>query len=137
MDEQLGSFLLSLSEFLLFFVVAAGLTVVFVLAYTRVTRHNEFALIKEKSTAAAVAFSGSMVGFALPLASVMIQSVTVVEMLLWGLVALIVQLLVYQLIRLPMPRISERIEANEVAAGMWLGACSLVAGILSAASMTT
>jgi putative membrane protein len=137
MDEQLGSFLLSLSEFLLFFVVAAGLTVVFVLAYTRVTRHNEFALIKEKSTAAAVAFSGSMVGFALPLASVMIQSVTVVEMLLWGLVALIVQLLVYQLIRLPMPRISERIEANEVAAGMWLGACSVVAGILSAASMTT
>jgi len=137
MDEQLGSFLLSLSEFLLFFVVAAALTVVFVVAYTRVTRHNEFALIKEKSTAAAVAFSGSMVGFALPLASVMIQSVTVVEMLLWGLVALIVQLLVYQLIRLPMPRISERIEANEVAAGMWLGACSLVAGILSAASMTT
>jgi len=67
----------------------------------------------------------------------MTQSVTVVEMLLWGLVALIVQLLVYQLIRLPMPRISERIEANEIAAGIWLGTCSLVAGILSAASMTT
>jgi putative membrane protein len=137
MDEQLSSFLLSLSEFLVFFVVAAALTVVFVLAYTRVTRHNEIALIKEKSVAAAVAFSGSMLGFALPLASVMIQSVTVVEMLLWGLVALVVQLLVYQLIRLPMPRISERIEGNEIAAGMWLGACSLVAGILSAASMTS
>ena len=137
MDDQLNSFLVSLSEFLLFFVVAVGLTVVFTLAYTRVTRHNEFALIKEKSIAAAVAFAGSVMGFALPLASAMTQSVTVVEMLLWGLVALIVQLLVYQLIRLPMPRISERIETNEVAAGIWLGTCSLVAGILSAASMTT
>ncbi len=53
------------------------------------------------------------------------------------MVALIVQVLVYLLIRLPMPRVSERIEADEVAAGIWLGACSMVAGILNAASMTT
>ena len=78
-----------------------------------------------------------MIGFALPLASTMINSVTVVEMVLWGLVALIIQVLVYLLIRLPMPRISERIEADEVAAGNWLGTCSVVAGILNAASMTT
>ena len=137
MDEQFGDFLTNLSEFLLFFVVAAVLTVVFVLVYTRITRHNEIALIKEGSTSAALAFSGSLIGFALPLASTMINSVTVVEMVLWGVVALIVQVLVYFLIRLPMPRISERIEGDEVAAGIWLGACSLVAGILNAASMTT
>ena len=67
----------------------------------------------------------------------MVNSVTVVEMVLWGLVALIVQVLVYLVIRLPMPRISERIEADEVAAGIWLGSCSIVAGILNAAAMTT
>ena len=74
---------------------------------------------------------------AIPLASTMISSFTVLELALWGLVALVVQILVYFLIRLPMPLISERIEANEVASGIWLGACSLVAGILNAASMTT
>jgi putative membrane protein len=58
-------------------------------------------------------------------------------MVLWGLIALVVQVLVYLLIRLPMPRISERIKADEVAAGIWLGATSMVAGILNAASMTT
>jgi putative membrane protein len=137
MSEQFGDFLASLSEFLIFFVVAAMLTILFVVIYTRVTRHNELALIKKNSTAAAVAFSGSLIGFALPLASTVINSVTVVEMVLWGMVALIVQVLVYLLIRLPMPRISERIEADEVAAGIWLGACSMVAGILNAASMTT
>ena len=66
----------------------------------------------------------------------MISSNTVVELALWGLVALVVQILVYFLIRLPMPRISARIESGEVAAGIWLGAGSLVAGILNAASMT-
>ncbi len=137
MSEQFGSFLASLSEFLIFFVAAALLTIVFVVVYTRVTRHDELALIKKNSTAAGIAFAGSLIGFALPLASTMINSVTVVEMVLWGVVALIVQVLVYFLIRLPMPRISERIEADEVAAGIWLGACSMVAGILNAASMTT
>ena len=62
---------------------------------------------------------------------------TVLEMALWGGVALIVQLFVYFLVRLPMPRISQRIEDDELAAGIWLGATSLVAGILNAASMTS
>ena len=137
MSELFGNFWVNFSEFLIFFVVAAVLTILFVVIYTRVTKHNELALIKENSTAASVAFSGSLIGFALPLASTIINSVTIVEMVLWGLIALVVQVLVYLLIRLPMPRISERIEANEVAAGIWLGACSLVAGILNAASMTT
>ena len=137
MSELFGNFWVNFSEFLIFFVVAAVLTILFVVIYTRVTKHNELALIKQNSTAAAVAYSGSLIGFGLPLASTIINSVTIVEMVLWGMIALVVQVLVYLLIRLPMPRISERIEANEVAAGIWLGACSLVAGILNAASMTT
>ncbi len=137
MNEQVVTFLTNLSEFLIFFVVASALALFFVFVYTRVTRHNELALIKENSTAAAVAFSGSLIGFALPLASTMINSVNVIELVLWGVIALIVQVLVYLLIRLPMPRISERIQKDEVAAGIWLGTCSLVAGILNAASMTT
>ena len=137
MNEQLEHFLANLTEFLAFFIAAALLVLIFVVVYTRVTRHNELALIKNNSTAAALAFSGALIGFALPLASTMINSVTVVQMVLWGVVALIVQVLVYLIIRLPMPRISQRIDAGEVAAGIWLGTCSIVAGILNAAAMTT
>ncbi len=137
MNEQVVTFLADLSEFLLWFVVASVLALSFVFVYTRATKHDELALIKKNSTAAAVAFSGSLIGFALPLASIKIYSLNVIELVLWGVIALIVQVLVYLLIRLPMPRISERIEADEVAAGIWLGTCSLVAGILNAASMTT
>jgi len=41
MSEEIGPFLESLSEFLIFFVVAAVLTILFVVIYTRVTRHND------------------------------------------------------------------------------------------------
>jgi len=136
MDVQLGLFWTGLSQFLLFFVAAAVLTLVFVVIYTRVTRHNELELIRQNSMSAALAFSGSLVGFALPLASIMIHTPTVVGMVLWGVVALIVQILVYLLLRLPMPKLSERIDNGEMAAGIWLGACSIVGGILNAAAMT-
>ncbi len=137
MTDLFGDNLADLQDFLAFFVVAVILTIIFVGVYSTVTRHNEIKLIKENSTAASIAFSGSVIGFALPLASAMVNSVTILEMVVWGVVALIVQIVVYLLVRLPMPRISERITANEVAAGIWLGATSLVAGILNAASMTT
>ena len=136
MAEELNRFLTDLPDFLAFFVVSLLLMIVFVAVYTSVTRHNEIKLIKENSVAAAVAFSGSMIGFALPLASAMIGSRTILELIVWGGVALIVQIVVYLLVRLPMPRVSERIEKNEIAAGIWLGALSLTAGILNAASMT-
>ncbi|MCG8511379.1 MAG: DUF350 domain-containing protein [Rhodospirillales bacterium] len=136
MNREFEVFLASLSEFLIFFVISAVLVILFILIYTRITRHNEIELIKQNSTAAAVAFSGSLIGFALPLASTVISSQTVLDLLLWGAIALIVQVLVYMLIRLPMPRISQRIEDNEVAGGIWLGSASLVAGILNAACMT-
>lgn len=136
MVEQLSSYLTDLTDFLAFYVVSLLLMIVFVAVYTSITRHSEIKLIKENSVAAAVAFSGSMIGFALPLASAMISSRTILEMIVWGVVALIVQIVVYLLVRLPMPRVSERIENNEIAAGIWLGASSLIAGILNAASMT-
>ncbi len=136
MNGNIELFLANLTEFALFFVVAAILMVVFVIIYTAVTKHHEMALIKQNSVAAALAFSGSLIGFALPLASTLIHSLTLLELVLWGLVAMVVQIFVYFLLRLPMPGISDRITANETAAGLWLGACSLVAGILNAASMT-
>ena len=136
MSLQINEFLASLVDFLYFFGVAVVLTIIFMVIYWAVTKHNEFKLIKENSVAAAVAFSGAIIGFALPLVSVMVNSIGISDMVLWGGVALVVQIVVYFLVRLPMPRISERIEANEISAGIWLGSASLVGGMLNAASMT-
>jgi putative membrane protein len=137
MAAQIAESLGGLPAFLAFFATAAVLTVLFVLIYTRITRHDELALIKQNVPAAAVAFSGSLIGFSLPLASAINNSADLIDMILWGIVALVVQLIAYVIVRLFMPKVSQRIEAGELAAGIWLAAASLAAGIINAASMTT
>jgi putative membrane protein len=137
MEFQIEEFIGKFGEFFNFFIVAVLLTLIFTVIYWKVTSHNEFKLIKEKSIAAAVAFSGALIGFALPLVSVMLNSTNVIEMAQWAVVAMVIQIFVYFLVRMPMPKISERIENNEIAAGIWLGVASLVGGMLNAASMTS
>jgi len=137
MEFQIEHFIGKFGEFFTFFIVAVLLTLIFTVIYWKVTSHNEFKLIKENSIAAAVAFSGALIGFALPLVSVMLNSTNVIEMAQWAVVAMVIQIFVYFMVRMPMPKISERIENNEIAAGIWLGAASLVGGMLNAASMTS
>ena len=122
--------------FLAYFLIALLFTGVYAFVYTWLTPHNEMALIKENKPAASVAFGGSLIGFVLPLASVIENSIDLADMALWGSVALIIQVLAFFGLRLFMPKISERIANNEMAAGIWLGAISIAAGLLNAACLT-
>jgi putative membrane protein len=72
----------------------------------------------------------------MPLAIAITNSVSLVDVLIWGVVALLVQIAIFYLVRLPIPKISERIEKGEMASGLWLGVTSSAGGLLNAASMT-
>jgi putative membrane protein len=52
------------------------------------------------------------------------------------LIALCIQLVVFYIARIPVPDLSQRIAAGELAPAIWLGLASLAAGVLSAASMS-
>ena len=129
-------YLAGLPLFLGYFGIALVLTAIYVFIYTMITPHKEMPLIKENKPAASIAFAGSLIGFVLPLSSVIENSVDIIDMALWGAVALIVQLATFFVLRLFMPKISEKITNNEMAAGIWLGAISVAAGLLNAASLT-
>lgn len=130
------STLAGLGEFLIFFCIAVALAALYLAIYTWATAHNEFALIRQNVISAAVALGFSLVGFALPLASAIVHAQNVLDCLVWGLVALAVQILAYWLVRIVMPNLSERIASGEMAAALFLGAASLTAGIINAAAMT-
>ncbi|CAM3830496.1 DUF350 domain-containing protein [Parendozoicomonas haliclonae] len=135
--DFIATSLSGLPAFGLYLGTALVLTIIFSFVYTLLTPHHEWTLIKENNEAASIAFSGSLIGFVLPLCSAIEASVNLVDMAVWGLVALVVQLVVYLLIRLVvMPRISQRIKDNERAAGIFLGVASIAGGLLSAASMS-
>lgn len=116
---------------------AVVLTLIYTVIYMWVTPHPEIKLIRENNMAASLAFTGSLVGFSLPLASAMNSSAALLDVVIWGLIAIVVQIAIFFLICLPMPKISKRIEDGEMASGLWLGAASLTGGILNAASMTS
>ncbi len=130
------STLAGLFDFVVFFVIATALVALYLGLYTLATMHNEFALIRQNVISAATALGFSLVGFALPLASAIVHAQSIVDLLVWGLVALAVQIIVYWLVRLLMSNLSQRIAAGEMAASLFLGAASLSAGIINAASMT-
>ena len=134
--ELISASLDGLPWFLAYLATAVVMTLVYVVIYMWVTPHPEIALIRENNMAASLAFGGSLIGFCLPLASAMANSVALADCVVWGVVALIVQILIFYLVRLPVPKISERIEKGESASGLWLGAASLAGGILNAAAMT-
>lgn len=86
---------------------------------------------------AAVALGLSLLGFTLPLVSAMVHAANVFDCLIWSAIALIVQIVVYFIVRIPVPNLSARIASGELAPAIWLGLSSLAAGALNAASMTT
>ncbi|KQP31235.1 hypothetical protein ASF49_11755 [Methylobacterium sp. Leaf104] len=125
-----------LGPFLAYLAVALGLVAVYLAVYLQATGHREIALIRRNNLAAAIALGGSLVGYTLPLAVSIHNAQSILDCIVWGLVALIVQVTVYLATRLLLPDLSRRIEAGETAAATLLAASSLAAGILDAAAMT-
>ena len=127
--------LAGLPAFLLYFCTAIIVVVVYLLVYTRVTPHDEFRLIRENDPAAAIALGLSLLGFVLPVVSAIAHAANIVDCLVWSAIALIVQIVVYYVIKIPVPNLSAKIAAGELAPAIWLGLSSLAAGALNAASM--
>lgn len=123
-------------DFLLYFGLSALFVAAFVAIYAQVTPYPELKLIREGNGAAAASISGTLIGYVLPLASAVEHSVNPWDMMLWAAIALAVQLLVFVAVRLLLPNLPRQINDGNVAAGVFLGAVSLGAGILNAACMT-
>ncbi len=123
-------------DFLAYLGVSLALLVLFVAIYIRVTPYREIALIRAGNMAASFSLSGALLGFIVPLASAVQHSVGLVDMLIWGVIAMAVQLLTFVAVKLLIPSITLDIPADKGAQGFFLGALSLGVGLLNAACMS-
>jgi len=128
--------LAGLPAFLLYFSLALALLGLFIVVYVNVTPYHELALIREGNAAAAISLGGAIVGFVLPLARAVTQSVSALDLVVWGLVALVVQVVVFFVVGKLMPRFVEAIREGRVAGAVLLAALAIGVGLLNAASMT-
>jgi putative membrane protein len=123
-------------DFLVYLAVSLVLLAVFVVLYIRVTPYREIALIREGNMAASFSLSGALLGFIVPLASAVQHSVGLVDMAIWGLIAMGVQIAAFVAVKLLIPSITQDIAAGKGAQGFFLGTLSLGVGLLNAACMS-
>lgn len=125
-----------LSAFATYFALSIILLLVYSAIYTRVTPYKELALIAEGNLAAAYSCGGALLGFAIPLASAVSHSVGILDMIIWGTIALAIQIFTFLAMRFVFPAITTDIPANRTSTGFFLGIVSIIVGTLNAACMT-
>ncbi|KOR42672.1 hypothetical protein ADT25_13920 [Xanthomonas oryzae] len=126
----------SFFAFLSYFGTGLGVLIVSVVLVTLVTPHKDFALLRQGNVAAATALAGNLIGVALPLHSAITHSVSLVDALVWGLVACGIQVVAYLLANLVAGRISRQITDNITAAGLFSAGVSIAVGLINAAAIT-
>lgn len=136
MNSSLLDSLSGLADFSTYFGAALGFVILFCLIYSRMTPYNELRLIKDGNTSAAISFGGALLGFVLPLYSAITHSVGFFDMLIWAMIAMLVQCAVFGFVRIIFKSLVRDIEQNHTAAATLLAFCSISIGILNAACMT-
>ena len=114
------------------FVLCLLLLALGIAVYTVVTPFRERELIREGNAAAATLLSGAVVALAIPLAALLATTSVLLDLLIWGVVAILLQLLT---VAIAMHLLRGMIEAGQVAAALPIVAAQLAIALLNAAAM--
>lgn len=123
------------------FLVAFGLACVFLVVfkwlYQISTPYDEKQMIASGNAAAGIALGGAILGFALPLASALTQTASIVEFAMWAVLAGVIQIVASLVLRRIVVRdLVSRFQDNNIATATYIAATSIALGLLNAASMT-
>ncbi len=129
----------SFLAFGLFFITAVALVGLFLYLYAIVTPYDDYKLIfHENNMAASLTFSGAIIGFSIPLYSALVSSVSYGDFLIWGGVAMFIQLL-FALVFTRIPNkfsLQKQINDGVVPVGLLMAFLSVSIGLLNAGSMS-
>lgn len=103
--------------------------------YTLLTPFHEGELVRRGNVAAGIVVAGTMVAIAIPLAATLATSASTLDILIWGLVALMIQLLTFVAATFMIRDLRAMIEAGNVAAALVLAGIQLAVALLNAGSM--
>ena len=126
-------------SFLGFFITALALVIIFLYLYAIVTPYDDYKLIfEENNIAAALGFGGAIIGVSIPIYSALIHSISYIDFAIWGVVAIIIQLVFAFIVTRLEGKFSfkERISQGIVPVGILMAFLSIAIGLLNAGSMS-
>jgi len=103
--------------------------------YIRLTPFREREMVAEGNPAAGTMLAGAILALAIPLAAMLATSVTLIDIVVWGIVALILQLLTLGAVALGMRNFRGMIEGGNIAAAITLAGAQIAVALLNAAAM--
>ncbi len=139
--QQWSSFV----NFMIYLVVAIPLLLLGIKIFMWQTPYNEMQIIKdaaasendikdEAGMAVAHSLGGKVVGQALVIASAVFHSVSVGDLVVWGIVGIVFQVLVYYLVEKLTPfKVTEEVERGNIAVGIFSARLSFATGLILAA----
>ena len=130
--DALGS---GLPMLLLQFVLVLALLVAGIFIYMAITPFHERELLRNGNPAAATVLGGALVALAVPLAALLATTGALLDILVWGVVAVLLQLLTVAIVSHLFRAMRVMIEAGQVAAAIPLAAAQLSIGLPNAAAM--
>ncbi len=136
MEDALLALWNGLPVFMVHSAVSLAILVFGIAVYMKLTRHDELALIRQGNLAASLSLGGAIVGLSLPLAFSLASSVSLWDLVFWGLVALLLQTVAFRIVDVILKDLSKRIEEGELGAAMLLVSCKLATAAINAAAVT-
>ncbi|HRK64168.1 MAG TPA: DUF350 domain-containing protein [Terricaulis sp.] len=119
-SAPLNAFVAGFPNFIIQLGVALGLFVASLIIYVIMTPHKELALIRAGNPSAALAFAGVVVGLAIPLGSCLAYAFGLWDLLIWGIITLLLQLLAFRFADIFLRGLPRRIAEGDVAAAVFL-----------------
>jgi putative membrane protein len=120
---------------LLHLAAAIVLLMIGVFVYMAVTPFKERTLLVHGNPAAGIVLGGAVLALAMPIAVLLATSFTLLDILVWGAVALVLQLLTLAAVAALLRDLRGMIERGNLAAAVALAATQIAVALLNAAAM--
>ena len=104
-------------------------------SYIFLTPIKELKLIKDGNISASISFSGALLGIGIPLASSLSVSNSILEIIIWGLTAIVLQLLCFKVTDTFLKDLSKRIEDNQLATSILLFSIKISVSLINSAAI--
>jgi putative membrane protein len=125
-------------NFLTYFGVALVLLIVGLVIMELTTKNKEYKLIAEGNKAASYLMGGRVLALSIVLYSALANSISLVDLVIWGSIAVVAQIIVFYLAEVLTPNFNvvEAIDNNNEAVGIFLMLLSIAIGVVIAGSIT-
>ncbi len=135
MNAAIESFVSGFPDFLIYTGAAGLMLLLGCVLYILLTPQKEMELLRSGNASAGLALAGVVVGLAIPMASCLASSVSLYDLLIWGVVALLIQILAFRFVDLILQDLPRRIENDEAGAAILLIAVKIASALIISAAL--